>query len=467
MLVWLDVKRQRLAARAVQATQRAREWRWSRLREYVPMVAVFCLAFIVRIIFNKTVAAGYQPMFDAVIYNELARSLLHQRCYCFPQQHVPVYRPPLWPMVMAAIYAVLGDATRYARLACCVLGSGTCVLVYLIAKDLFGRRIALVTGIIAAVYAGMFIWDGWLYTESLYIFLQTAFLFFLMRMQRDSRRRWIVLCGVSLALAALARPTATLLLGLLVLWALLALLFKLAPWRRVVVNAALVAALAYALVLPWTLYTSRVTHSPLLPPSNVYKTLAGSYNDTVDHPGDILYGLWSLWSGDDSDFHDHTAADEQALGQRAVSWIEAHPEQTRALLWIHLVHMWTPWATAYEGHPFAQYPDRPSTIFVRDNLLPVMSYAVFLLAALGLVVTWRRRWRLLLPVYLTIGLTILENVAFYGSPRFRAPIEPLLVVLVGGFLWWASGVYRGMHMQHSHLQPQAEAIELGVSEMQG
>lgn len=464
MLVWLDVKRQRLAARA---TQRAHELRWSRLREYVPMAAVFCLAFIVRIIFNKTVAAGYQPMFDAVIYNELARSLLHQHCYCFPQQHVPVYRPPLWPAVMAAIYAVLGDATRYARLACCVLGSGTCVLVYLIAKDLFGRRIALVTGIIAAVYAGMFIWDGWLYTESLYIFLQTAFLFFLMRMQRDSRRRWIVLCGVSLALAALARPTGTLLLGLLVLWALFALLFKLAPWRRVVVRAALVAALAYALVLPWTLYTSSVTHSPLLPPSNVYKTIAGSYNDTVDHPGDILYGLWSLWSGDDSDFHDHTAADEQALGQRALSWIEAHPEQTRALLWIHLVHMWTPWAIAYEGHPFAQYPDRPSTIFVRDHLLPVMSYVVFLLAALGLVVTWRRRWAQLLSIYLTIGLTILENVAFYGSPRFRAPIEPLLVVLVGGLLWWVSGVYRGIRAQRNSLQPRSEAIEADKGEVLG
>jgi len=334
------------------------------------------------------------------------------------------------------------------------------VLVYLIAKDLFGRRIALVTGVIAAVYAGMFIWDGWLYTESLYIFLQTAFLFFLMRMQRDSRRVWIVLCGVSLALAALARPTATLLLGLLVLWALLALLFKLAPWRRVVVSAALVAALAFALMLPWTLYASRVTHSPL-PPSNVYKTLAGSYNDTVDRPGDILYGLWSLWSGDDSDFHDHTAADEQALGQRTLTWIEAHPEQTRSLLWIHLVHMWTPWATAYEGHPFAQYPDRPSTIFVRDGLLPAMSYMVFLLAALGLVVTWERKWRYFLPVYLTIGLTILENVAFYGSPRFRAPIEPLLVVLVGGLLWWASGVYREMRAQRARFQSQSEAI--GVS----
>jgi hypothetical protein len=45
------------------------------------------------------------------------------------------------------------------------------------------------------VCVGLFVWDGWLYRESLYIFLQTAFLFALMRMQRDSRRVCVVLSG--------------------------------------------------------------------------------------------------------------------------------------------------------------------------------------------------------------------------------------------------------------------------------
>jgi len=47
----------------------------------------------------------------------------------------------------------------------------------------------------SVVYVGLFVWDGWLYRESLYIFLQTAFLFALMRMQRDSRRVCVVLSG--------------------------------------------------------------------------------------------------------------------------------------------------------------------------------------------------------------------------------------------------------------------------------
>src|SRR5260370_29481543 len=65
-----------------------------------------------------------------------------------------------------------------------------------------------------------------------------------------------------------------------------------------------------------------------------------------------------------------------------------------------------------------------------------MSIPVFILAAFGLVVTWRRKWRQLMFIYLVIGLTIGECLIFYGSSRFRAPIEPMLVILLSGGIWW-------------------------------
>ncbi len=58
-----------------------------------------------------------------------------------------------------------------------------------------------------------------------------------------------------------------------------------------------------------------------------------------------------------------------------------------------------------------------------------------LLAAVGLVLTWQR-WRELLIIYQMIALNIVQCLVFYGSMRFRAPIEPLLLLLVGGALWW-------------------------------
>jgi hypothetical protein len=35
-----------------------------------------------------------------------------------------------------------------------------------------------------------------------------------------------------------------------------------------------------------------------------------------------------------------------------------------------------------------------------------------------------------------IALTFVQCVALYGIPRFRAPIEPMLIVLAAGGVWW-------------------------------
>jgi hypothetical protein len=60
---------------------------------------------------------------------------------------------------------------------------------------------------------------------------------------------------------------------------------------------------------------------------------------------------------------------------------------------------------------------------------------LFILATLGLAVTlWR--WRELLFIYFMIILTIAQNIIYYGIPRFRAPIEPMLILLAAGFIWW-------------------------------
>jgi len=103
------------------------------------------------------------------------------------------------------------------------------------------------------------------------------------------------------------------------------------------------------------------------------------------------------------------------------------------LLSLHLEKMWTP-ATPEADLPMNQFPDRISSKIVAD-IVEYLSIPVFVLAALGLLLTWRR-WRDLLFIYLMLGLTIGQCLYFYGSSRFRAPIEPMLVLLGVGAVWW-------------------------------
>ena len=69
------------------------------------------------------------------------------------------------------------------------------------------------------------------------------------------------------------------------------------------------------------------------------------------------------------------------------------------------------------------------------HFMIIMIYAlatpVILSAFAGLFLTWQRYKRQLLAVYLLLAFVIAQNVVFYGDMRFRAPIEPMLVLLAG------------------------------------
>lgn len=419
-------------------------------KPYVPAISIFCLALLVRIVYNITVANGYTPTFDAGVYNILARSIVETHCYCRAVHQPTTFRPPLWPFIIATIYFFLGEHSAYVRLFYCLLDSGTCVFVYLLAKDLFGKRIALITGVIAALYVGLFVWTGWLYTETLYTFCLTVLIFSLTRLQRNMlpvkfkmgqglnvalpQWRWIISAGLFLGLSLLTRPTGFILIGLLGLWAVLLIASKIVPWKALVKNILMVLLIALIVNVPWFYRNYQITHT-FFPVSTIGTTLIGNYNDAVFQGKDVIRGMWLPPANTiNPDFHDYTLADEQKDTTEALRWMSTHVSEIPTLLSLHMLNMWTPYLYAH-GLPFEQFPDRLSSKIML-YLIPIASLPIFLLAVAGFLVTWKRRKKQFLLIYLTIAMTILQNIAFYGSPRYRAPIEPLLVLLVGGMLWW-------------------------------
>jgi len=208
----------------------------TRFQKYFPLISIYFLALLVRLIYNLTSARNYIAKNDALLYNHIAYNIVYQHCFCIYPNHPAIGRPPLWPFILSIFYRFTpwpslqlidsGVQVFYGRLLNCFIGSFTCVLVYLLARDLFGKRIALISGIIAALYAGLFIYDGWIYSESLYTFLLTAFIYSLYRLQRTAQRRWIILSGLFLGLANLTRPNGPILFGMLFLWAIGVVLAK-------------------------------------------------------------------------------------------------------------------------------------------------------------------------------------------------------------------------------------------------
>src|SRR6266581_1306472 len=159
----------------------------------IPAWGIFCLALLVRIVYNNTVAHDYYPLHDSLYYQGIGTKLIKEHCFCLLSHISTMDRAPLWPLLLAIIDLFFGPNDYLARLFLCVIGSGTCLLTYLFARDIFGKGMGLTAGIIAACYPELYIYDGWLYTESLYIFLLLALCYGLYRLQhtpQDSKPAW-------------------------------------------------------------------------------------------------------------------------------------------------------------------------------------------------------------------------------------------------------------------------------------
>ncbi len=397
----------------------------SHIKKYLPLVAIFLFALLVRVIYNITVAGGYIPEFDAHYYNDIALNLNKEHCYCLYPYFASTDRAPLWPYIIAAIYTITGPANFYPRLFFSFAGATTCAIVYLFARDIFNKRIAILAGIIAALYPGLFIYDGWMYTESLFTFCFMAFCYALYRLQCTAQARWMVVSGVALACASLTRPNGPLFLLLVVAWAVIIVRAKILSWRLAASGVIVITLVTFGLIAPWTLRNYDVSHHQfILVATGSSGVLAGAYNDTVL----VGYHDRGMWVPP-NEIQPPEARNFSYTG----TWIHNHLSSMPYLIGLHFMNMWRPY-TSEEGLPVIEFPDRPASQVVWTMML-ITPIPVFLFAGIGLVLT-RKKWQHLLIPYLAILLTIIQCLVFYGSSRFRAPIEPMLVLLAAGTIWW-------------------------------
>ncbi len=411
----------------------------------VPLIVIFCFALIIRVTYNFTVAAGYFPLHDSLTYQSIAFHLVQEHCYCL-YSHLPtVDRAPLWPFVIAIIDRLLGPQDILVRLVLCLIGSGTCALLYLFARDLFGERIGIFAGIVGAIYPFLYVYDGLLYAESLYIFLLLAFCYMLYRMQRSPRLSLMITNGVLLGLLSLTRPNGIALLGLFVTWVGVMYRIKVLTWRTSLKSVLIVSLLSLIFIAPWTIRNYKVTHTLVPVAVGDGKVMLGAYNyETADpvYQHGYYAGVWIIPSESTpwiaAQFPKNCARACEVMRDNtyktaAFQWIEGHVSYMPFMFGQHFINVWE--VVPQEADLATnRFPDRDSSRFV-VAMMETITPIIFVLALLGLVVT-SKRWRDLLFIYLMLLLTLAQSVIYYGIPRFRAPIEPMLILLASGAIWW-------------------------------
>lgn len=350
------------------------------------------------------------------------------------------FRAPAYPIFVGAVFRVTGDSLTAVRLVQSVLGTLVVGLIAFVASELFDRRHGLVAAALASVYPPLILLGNGLLTEAISLPLESGALAAALLCRRWTAGRsptdapWVPgalvgSCGLLLGLAILTRPVdAVLALPVVVL---------VAPRSggRAVVRAGLVVGIAIVMLLPWEVRDARAFDRLIPVTTQDGYILSGVYNDqaardplhrAVWRPPVFVAGFEGLFR----DVRLNEATLDDALRRRSQAYAEQHPAYVARVVVTNVLYLFD---LLGPGHA------RPATLSIgygtRLTDVWVLSfYAMGILAVAGLVVRPRRA----VPtgVWLAPALFVLATVPTLGTTRYRAPIEPYLVVLGAAAVVW-------------------------------
>lgn len=376
------------------------------------------------------------PFFDERDYVEIARNVVAGVGYSRGDGPT-AYRPPLWPLTLAAADA-LGATTRVLSLipVACLVGSA------LVARRLGLALGGAVAGWIAGfgvllyplnVYTALTLYPQMLATVTLLGLVWCASLL----RDRSAVPTWVALfAGLLAAALALAVPTMAPTGAVVLIWM---------TWRHKSARHRFVAVALIASLLPICIWAGRnyVAMDALVPMSTTtgVNLLRGNSEDVGPDTG-VSVDISRYEAEVQGQDLGEVAADRY-FRDSALEWVQAHPGQAATLYAGKLVNYFSPY-------------NEPETASQRSGLAQVVAYttyAALMAAAAGRLWLVRQAVPLVRPEGL-MWLLYLVNAPVmaivFTRTRFRQPLDALMIieaaVLVGFLVSAALAKHtRGLH----------------------
>ncbi|MBN1827275.1 MAG: glycosyltransferase family 39 protein [Candidatus Eisenbacteria bacterium] len=188
-------------------------------RLYASILLIFLIALFLRVLF--LVHLHPHPYFDNLMIDSASYDRWAGRIASGDFRGDGVfYQSPLYPYFLGGLYALFGRDLTAVRLAQAILGSITCVLLFLLARRAFSSAAGYAAGLLAAAYA-TFLFQDLMLLKSVVIFFFTALAF--LRLQRwttDENRFTLAQGGFLLGVAVCGRGNLLFPAGAILLWIL-------------------------------------------------------------------------------------------------------------------------------------------------------------------------------------------------------------------------------------------------------
>ncbi len=370
------------------------------------VLVLIALAFVLRLAFWSLIAGSTPIDNDGTEYVRAIQNLRDGLGFVGMRGTPLLVFPPLYSILIGFVSLFTGNEETAGRIISIVAGALLPLAVFLVAKTLYGRTVALLAMTIATFSPYFVDLSTAVLTDQAYVTVMLFGLYFAMLAYQRRTAAPALLAGLSFGCAYLLRPE-----GLVEGTALALALFALvalrgSPRSASVLLAVFVVALG-ALATPYIMFTTKMTGKPAFEEKTALNYAIGvrmregmSYLEAAQGIGDDLtpYG---------AELNDHVALPAPTLRERIAFALSAAPRQA----W-EVVH----------------------TIAARNVLTP-LGLGLLLL---GFARSWKGRRRIALSA-LTAVLAVVAFAALLSVMQYWSRYGAALVAL--SIPWTAKGAY--------------------------
>ena len=342
------------------------------------------------------------------------------------------FRAPGYPYWLGFLYTVFGQSYIIPRLIQHVLGSISVILLYDLARNIFGRNVAIVSSSLMATYSALiYMEDKFLLEAILPILLIVLFLSFHHAAERPAFSRWFAV-GILFGLCCITRPVLLpCVLLLLIPEGLLKL--KSEGWTKGRSKLLGVALGVVFVILPISLRNYIVGGDFVLIASQGGLNFFIGNNSSADGFSSSLPGGPGLrW-----EYRDVEYLAERGLGHKArpsevssyfygegIRFALSHPLEFLRIsgkkLYLFWNHIEIPNNNSF--YTYAEY----SSILTE---LPIGFWLIGPLGILGLWIAWKEKLGQAMVTFVVIYTTV--SILFFVCDRFRVPLVPILCLFSG------------------------------------
>lgn len=404
-------------------------------------VIIIMLAFFIRL--GWVIFSPALPVSDFRTFHGLALRLAKGMGYVTGNGTPTAFRPPGYPAFLAVIYWLTNNSLLAAKLMNVLLSTLVCWLTYLLAHKIFGKKIAILSAFIIALFPSQILYTSLLATENLFTPLLLGSTFFFLVHLQDRRLVYLLLAGGLLGLSAMARPTSLLTPGI---W-LLFMIWRKYSLRKSLLTITILSLATLLVITPWIVRNALVMDAFIPTATEGGVGFFCGYNEKADGHYDPYARRLVNQIGDELNLNE---VEREELAYRlAFEFIRENPHKVILLAPLNLFHLFRDdvsgvvWNFVETTRPLSQM-----LWYILVGIAQFYYMGVMLLAIVGFF-HWYDfpddGWYGLLVANLLYRICF--HLFFVGDDRYHHSVMPIVAIFAAFGLTWVIQRWN----VHSHL----------------